>query len=135
MCAFARSGNAYFTSYRDPNLMETYDIYKKAPEYVRSFDADERDMTKYIIGAISKLDAPLTPSAEGNFSYVAYLMGLTDEDLQRDRDEVLDSNVGSIRALAPYVEAAVDGGIICAIGDENKIENAPDNFKTVLSVF
>ncbi len=135
MCAFARSGNAYFTSYRDPNLMETYDIYKKAPEYVRSFDADERDMTKYIIGAISKLDAPLTPSAEGNFSYVAYLMGLTDEDLQRDRDEVLDSNVESIRALAPYVEAAVDGGIICAIGDENKIENAADNFKTVLSVF
>ena len=92
-------------------------------------------MTKYIIGAISKLDAPLTPSAEGNFSYVAYLMGLTDEDLQRDRDEVLDSNVETIRALAPYVEAAVDGGIICAIGDENKIENAADNFKTVLSVF
>lgn len=135
MCAFARSGNAYFTSYRDPNLMETYNIYKGAPEYVRTFDADDRDMTKYIIGAISKLDAPLTPSAEGAFSFAAYLMGITNEDLQKERDQVLSSNVGSIRELAPYVEAAVGGDIICVIGNENKLEGVKDNFKTVASVF
>ncbi len=135
MCAFARSGNAYFTSYRDPNLMETYDIYMNASEYVRNFDADDRDMTKYVIGAISKLDAPLTPSAEGNFSYVAYLMGLTDEDLQRDRDEVLGADVQAIRALAPYVDAATEGDVICAIGDENKIQSSEDKFGQVISVF
>ncbi|MBO5425492.1 MAG: insulinase family protein [Lachnospiraceae bacterium] len=135
MCAFARSGNGYFTSYRDPKLMETYDIYKEAAEYVRSFDADDRDMTKYIIGAISKLDAPLTPSAEGNYSYVAYLMGLTDEDLQRDRDEILNANVEKIRKLAPYIEAIAEGDIICAIGGESKLDAAKDNFKEVLSVF
>lgn len=135
MCAFARSGNAYFTSYRDPNLMETYNIYKNAPEYVRTFDAEERDMTKYVIGAISRLDAPLSPSAEGAFSFAAYLMGITDEDLQRERDQVLAANASSIRSLAPYVEAAVDGGLICAIGNEDKISAAKDNFKVVESVF
>ncbi|MDD6327991.1 MAG: insulinase family protein, partial [Lachnospiraceae bacterium] len=135
MCAFARSGNGYFTSYRDPNLMETYEIYKQAPSYVANFDANDRDMLKYIIGAISKLDAPMTPSAEGNFSYVAYLMGLTDEDLQKERDEVLDTDVATIRELAPYVEAIVSGNVICAIGDEGRIEEAADNFKTVCSVF
>ena len=135
MCSFNRSGNAYFTSYRDPNLMETYGIYKNAAEYVANFDADDRDMTKYIIGAISKLDAPLTPSAEGNFSFVAYLMGLTDEDLQRDRNQVLEANVEVIRGLAPYVEAATTGEIICAIGNENKLENAKNNFATVMNVF
>ena len=135
MCAFSRSGNVYFTSYRDPNLMETYEIYKKAPDYVRNFEANDRDMTKYIIGAISKLDAPLTPSAEGNFSYIADLMELTDEDLQRERDEVLGSTVESIRTLAPYVEAATAGGIICAIGGESRIDAAKDNFKEILSKF
>lgn len=134
MCAFSRSGNAYFTSYRDPNLLETYEIYRNAPKYVREFDADDRDMTKYIIGAISKLDAPLTPLAEGNFSYVAYLMGLSDEDLQRERDEILDADVSTIRSLADYVEAATDGGIICAIGDENKVEAARDSFGKVLDI-
>lgn len=135
MCAFARSGNAYFTSYRDPNLMETYNIYKEAPSYVRGFDADDRDMTKYIIGAISKLDSPLTPSAEGAFSFAAYLMGVTDEDLQKERDQVLAATVDSIRELAPYVEAAVGQDVICVIGNENKLESAKDNFKTVASVF
>jgi hypothetical protein len=115
--------------------METYEIYKNAPEYVRNFDANDRDMTKYIIGAISKLDAPFTPSAEGSFSYVAYLMGLDDEALQRERDEVLSADVETIRSLAPYVEAATDGGIICAIGDENKIEAAGESFKEIVSIF
>ena len=135
MCSFNRSGNAYFTSYRDPNLLETYEIYKKAPDYVRSFDADERDMTKYIIGAISKMDAPLTPSAEGNFSLICYLMGIEDVDLQRTRDEVLGATPEVIRGLAGYVEAAVDGGVICAIGDEARIEDAKDAFTEVKSVF
>ncbi len=135
MCSFSRSGNVYFTSYRDPNLMETYDIYKKAPDYVRNFDAGDRDMTKYIIGAISRIDTPLTPSAEGNFSLIADLMELTDEDLQRERDEVLSSTVESIRKLAPYVEAATASGTICAIGGEGKIENAKDSFKEILSRF
>ena len=135
MCSFNRSGNAYLTSYRDPNLLETYEIYKKAPDYVRSFEADERDMTKYIIGAISRMDAPLTPSAEGNFSLICYLMGIDDADLQRTRDEVLGATPEVIRGLAGYVEAAVDGGVICAIGDEARIEAAKDAFTEVKSVF
>ena len=135
MCAFPRSGNSYFTSYRDPNLMETMDVYKNAPEYVAKFEANDRDMLKYIIGAISKLDAPLTPSAEGTFSYALYLMGLTDEDLQRERDEILATDVEAIRALAPYVEAVVSNDIICAIGDEGKIESEAEHFGEVCSVF
>ncbi len=135
MCTFSRSGNGYFTSYRDPNLMETYRIYKKAADYVSTFDADSRDMTKYIIGAISKLDEPLTPVAEGNYSYVAYMLGLTDEDIQKERDQVLATDVAAIRELAPYVEAIIDGGVICAIGGEGKLNAAKDNFKEVISVF
>lgn len=135
MCSFNRSGNAYLTSYRDPNLLETYDIYRKAPEYVKNFQADERDMTKYIIGAISKMDAPLTPSAEGNFSLVCFLMGLTDEDLQKTRDEVLQTTPEIIRGLAGYVDAIVDHGVICAVGDEKKLESSKDAFYEVKNVF
>ncbi len=135
MCSFNRSGNSYFTSYRDPNLMETYEIYKKAPDYVRQFEADERDMTKYIIGAISKMDAPLTPSAEGNFYFICYLMELTDADLQQSRDEVLGATPEIIRGLAGYVEAAVSDGVICAVGDEERIEAEKEHFFEVKNVF
>ena len=135
MCSFARSGNSFLTSYRDPNLMETYEIYKNAPEYVRNFDADERDMTKYIIGAIGNIDKPLTPSAQGSFSFISYLIGVDDEMLQRERDEVLTCDVDTIRNLAPYVEAISESGIICAIGGESKIEANKDSFKKIVNVF
>ncbi len=135
MCSFSRFGDSYFTSYRDPNLMETYTVYQGAPAYLENFEADDRDMLKYIIGAVSKLDMPLNPSDEGNYSWVAYKLGLTEEDLQRERDELLATNVESIRALAPLVESIIGTGIICAIGDEVKLDNNKDNFKKVVSIF
>lgn len=68
MCGFAPSGNGYFTSYRDPNLAKTYDIYANAADYVRSLALDDRELTKYIIGAVGAIDLPMTASMKGNRS-------------------------------------------------------------------
>lgn len=134
MCDFGRSGNAYLTSYRDPNLMETYEIYKNAYKYVEEFDQSDRDMLKYIIGAIAKMDTPFTPSSEGTFSFSCYLSNTSDEMLQQERDEVLSCDQKKIRELAPMVKAITDTGIICAVGNESKIQQAEDNFKTVTNL-
>ena len=122
MCGFSRDGNGFFTSYRDPNLMETNEIYKKAAEYVEKFTVDERDMTKYIIGTISALDTPLSPSAQGSRSFNAYLCGLSEEDVQKERDEVLCAKQENIRALAGIVKAIIDANYICVIGNETKVQ-------------
>lgn len=90
----------YLVSYRDPNLQKTNDVFEHTPEYVENFDAGERDMTKYIIGAISEMDTPLTPSAEGNRSMSAWITHMTEEDYQSVRNQVLDAQPEDIRALA-----------------------------------
>lgn len=131
MCGFNRIGDAYFTSYRDPNLGKTYDIYRNAAEYVEQFEASDRDMVKYIIGAIAKLDTPLTPSAEGAFDFNCYLSGVTEEQLQKDRDEVLAADVEAIRNLAKLISAVTDTDIICAIGDEQAIEREENLFAEI----
>ena len=135
MCTFARSGISYMTSYRDPNLMETYDVYKNAYQYVETFNPDERDMTKYLIGAIAKLDAPMTPSAEGSYCFLCYMAGVTDEMIQQERDQILATNPEKIRSLAPIIKSVTDSGIICAIGGEDKIEENRENFENILSIF
>ena len=66
MSGFKRSGESFFVSYRDPHLRRTLDVFKGIPEYVRSFKADEREMTKYIIGTISGKDVPRTPRCRSN---------------------------------------------------------------------
>ena len=82
-CAFSRTGNAFFTSYRDPNLEKTLEAYREAVSFIENYDADERGMTKSIIGAISSLDMPLSPSAEGSRSMGIYLSGDTYEFLMQ----------------------------------------------------
>ena len=131
MCSFNRTGESYFTSYRDPNLKRTYDVYKCAAEYVKNFSVSDRDMLKYIIGAIAKLDMPLTPSSEGSYCFTCYLLGIDDEQLQKDRDEILACDKNAIRALAPYIEAIIKGNYVAALGNEDVITKEASLFTEV----
>ncbi len=131
MCNFGRNGTAYFTSYRDPNLAKTYHVYKNAPNYVKNFEASDREMLKYIIGAIAKLDTPMTPSAEGSFSFICYVSGITDKELQNDRDKILATDVNEIRKLAPYIEAMLSCECIAALGDEDVVAKEKERFKEI----
>ena len=128
MCDFTRNGYSFFTSYRDPNLAETYDIYKNAYKYVEEFNCSDRDMTKYVIGAIAKADTPLTPQLEGAFSFSCYMCGITDEYRQKSRTQVLTADQETIRSLAPYVKVVSDSGIICAVGSDDKINENKELF-------
>lgn len=134
MSGFGQDGNSYLASYRDPNLLATNEVYDKTPEYLRGFTVDERDMTKYIIGTISGMDTPLNPSAKGARYLGAYLSGVTQEDLQRERDQVLSATQEDIRALADIVQAVLDDQLICVIGNEKKIEEDKELFKEIKSL-
>ena len=132
---YARTGNAYLVSYRDPNLEKTNEIFEKSVDYTESFDVSERDMTKYIIGTVSSMDTPLTPSAKGARSMSAWMTGLTPEDVQKERDEVLSCGCEEIRALAPYLKAVLEQDCICVIGNEKKLEEQKELFDRVESLF
>ena len=131
MSSFSRTGEVNFASYRDPELSATNDIFEHTDEYVRDFDADERDMTKYIIGTISSMDTPLTPAQEGGRSFTAYMTGMTIERLQKERDEVIDAVPEDIKKLAAPVRAVLDQGYICAVGSETSLEADKDIFMSV----
>ena len=135
MCDFNRFGICYFTSYRDPNLKKTYDVYRNAVKYVEEFDCTERDMTKYIIGTISGVDMPLSPSMLGSFSFSVYMTGVTDEDRQKNRDQILSTTPEDIRALAPYVRILSESDAICTVGGEEKLNESRDIFKTIENIY
>lgn len=131
MNTFLRSGESYFVSYRDPNLSDTLDIYDRIPEYIKSFSPDERDMTKYIIGTFSALDTPMNPEAKGSRSLSAYLEGITYEQIQKERNEILNAQPEDIRRLADLVEAVLKKDSICVIGNENMIKESAGLFENV----
>ena len=131
MSGFLRNGDAYFVSYRDPHLRRTLEIYQGIPDYLEQFTADEREMTQYIIGTISNKDVPLTPRLEGTNARVFYLCGVTNETIQKHRDEILDATDADIRALAPLVKAVLEENLICVVGSESAVAESEDLFMEV----
>ena len=129
-----RTGDGIFTSYRDPNLESTIEIYERASQFVKEFKADEKTMTKFIIGTMSDLDTPLTPRLQGKRSLAGYLSNVTVEDLQKERDEILAATDEDIRNLAGHIEAVMSDGALCVIGTESSINGAKDKFTTIESL-
>lgn len=131
MNLFRRNGDTSFVSYRDPKLKETVGIFENAAGYVAGFAADERTMDQYVIGAVSDMDTPLTPSARGDVSLNAWFSGITEEMLQKERDQVLNARPEDIRELSGLVKAVMDQGNLCVVGSETAVEQCVGLFKRV----
>lgn len=131
MSNFNRIGEGYFVSYRDPNLKRTMEVYEGVADYLRSFTVSDHDMNKYIIGTISNLDQPMTPSAKGDRSLNLYMNHVSADMIREERSQVLDATQDDIRSLARVVEAMMKAEQICVIGSEDKIEESKDMFESV----
>lgn len=128
MSSFRRNGDGFLVSYRDPNLVKTLEVFRKTGEFIRSFDADEREMTKYIIGTISEMDVPMTPSGKGNLSLNAWFSKVTEEDMAKERQEILEAQPEDIRKLAGIVDVMMEQNRICVVGSEEKLEQEKQIF-------
>lgn len=134
MSGFGRSGESYVVSYRDPHVGRSYEVYKKIADYLRNFKATELEMTKFIIGAISEMDTPKPAYTKFLLGLSCTLSHLTNEDLQREREEVLSANPETIRELSAYIEKAFSAEILCTIGNGQKIEENKSYFDTIEEV-
>ncbi len=130
-CQFQRSGLCYFYSYRDPNLLNTYEIYRHLWQEISKFYASEREMTKYILGTISRLDQPKTNTEKFNAAINQYYKGISNEDLKRERLEVLHTSASIIQDCAALLQMAEPLENICTIGNEQLIQKNAGMFTEV----
>jgi len=129
---FSYSGNMFFGSYRDPNLNESLEIYDETPDYLADFEADEKAMTRYIIGTISNMDYPETPSMKANTALSRYFNGITREFMQKQRDEVLSTTAEDISNMKTMVEELMEQDMYCVYGNNDKIEQNKNLFMEVI---
>jgi Zn-dependent M16 (insulinase) family peptidase len=132
---FERNGNMFMVSYRDPNLKETLKVYAEMQDYLKNFQIDEREMTKYIIGTVSKLDQPLTPFMRGERAIENYMRKITPEDLQKEREEILNTKQQDIRALSDMMLELMKRQSYCILGSEMKIKENKELFGSMVDIF
>ena len=130
-----KDGSVYISSYRDPNLSETVEAYNTIGDYLSNLNLTDRELTKYILGTVSRLDFPLTPSMVGEISYMRYLAGITYEDLQKERDEILNLSVDKIKGYSKMFNKGMELDYICVLGNNKKINDNKGLFNEIKKVF
>jgi Zn-dependent M16 (insulinase) family peptidase len=128
------SGLFTFSSYRDPNLIETLDVYDRTGAFLREAEVHDAELTKSIIGVIGHIDHYRLPDAKGFASTLRYLIGETEESLQRYRDEVLSAKVQDFRAFGAALDAMTAGEQVVVVGSPEAIAAANAKRRGFLAV-
>ena len=135
MAGFIKSGRCFLVSYRDPEITKSNNIYEELPDYLENWAGDDSTVAKFIIGAISALDRPLSNSDKALQAVSDAFFGTTDAELQKERDEVLACTASDIRNCKAYIRALLDTGSLCTIGNEGQIDKEQQLFKSVRDLF
>ena len=133
-CRFSESGNFFFASYRDPNLTETIDNINGSGKFLSEFDPSDDEMKRFIIGTISNMDQPLSPSREGNRALNYHLTETTKEEVQATRDEVLSTTSEDIKEMAEFVNKIINNSALCVYGNEEKLQSEKQLFKNLFTL-
>lgn len=118
------SGVFSYLSYRDPNLLETLQVYDQTADFLRNLTLPENELTKSIIGAIGELDAYLLPDAKGYTSMLRHLLGITDNWRQAFREQLLDASVEDFNRLADALQSLNSQGRVVALGSKDTLTKA-----------
>jgi Zn-dependent M16 (insulinase) family peptidase len=122
-CSFDRlSGALTLVSYRDPNLMRTLQVYSALAQFLRETSLSEEELQRTIIGAIGDLDQYQLPDAKGYTSLVRYLTGITDEERQQIRRQILETKASDFKLWAEALQTFADQGLTKILGSENSLQ-------------
>ena len=124
-CVLDRRSTLFaFYSYRDPNLVETLDVYDGTANFLRSAKISESDLERCIIGTIREIEPYRLPDAKGFEAMQRCLVGDTDAVRERVREEVLSTTVADVRAFADIAADIARRGRVVVIGSKTSIEGA-----------
>ncbi|KAI3947676.1 hypothetical protein MKX01_034341 [Papaver californicum] len=124
-CNFdTHSGVFSYLSYRDPNLLKTLDVYDGTANFLRELEMDDDTLTKAIIGTIGDVDSYQLPDAKGYTSLQRYLLGITEEERQQRREQILSTSVSDFKEFSNALEAVKDKGVAVAVASAADVSAA-----------
>jgi len=118
--AFAQAGVAsatfYFGSYRDPNIVRTYDIFDAAVRWVTEGDIEAEALKEAILGACGDVDPLESPDIKGRREATNRATGFTRQARELFKQRLLQVTADDLRRVArayllgaPAVQTTVAG--------------------------
>lgn len=128
------SGTFYLGSYRDPNIIRTYDVFDQAVRWVTDTEIDAEPLKEAILGACGDVDPLESPDIKGRREATNRATGLTREDREHFKQRLLEVTGEDLRRVArAYLKA--DKSVQTTVAGPDLVEAAkkerPDLFAAV----
>ena len=118
----SRTNDISFTTYRDPNVNNSYDVFKNLPKYLKNLKLTKDEFKNYVIGALGGFDAPVSTPLFITMGDVYYLSNISKKDRIKLKKEVLNTKLKDLKALVPTLEKVLNEGVEYTVGNETKIK-------------
>ena len=92
---------------------------------------DERTFRQFIIGAMNTLCRPRPEYVKGMLQIGRELAGLTAEQAELTRKQIITATLQDVKAMAPYLREWLAGATETVIGGEQKIRSSSIEFDSV----
>jgi len=131
------SGTFYLGSYRDPNIIRTYEVFDQALRWVTDGDIDAEPLKEAILGACGDVDPLESPDIKGRREATNRAAGFTREARERFKQRLLEVSADDLRRVtrayllgAPAVQTTVGGSELIEAARKEK----PGLFEVVAPV-
>ena len=117
-----------FYSYRDPNLMATFDVFEESVRWLHQKPPSFGQVEESILGLVSSLDAPGSPAGECRQAFHQRLYGRDDTHRARQRERLLSVTQDDVQRVA---ETYLDGQPFRAVlASEGNVAELAEGFRT-----
>ncbi|MDM8569485.1 insulinase family protein, partial [Thiotrichales bacterium HSG1] len=89
-----------FYTYRDPRIVDTMNDFDTSLEWLQKNDHEARTLEEAILGIISKIDKPGSPSGEAISTFFSTLHGRTPEWRREFRQQVTQVTIDDLKRVA-----------------------------------
>jgi len=118
------SGTFMCYSYRDPNLKGTLDIFDAVASYLEKLKLSKPEIEQLVIGAVGKLDGPISPESKGYSSMVRWLVNDRLDNRKRYRAEMLATTSASFAEVAKRLRERSGSFKTSIFGSQKAFEKA-----------
>ena len=108
-------------SYRDPTPARSLTMYRGAADFLREFVASGERIDKFVISTIAETEPLMSPRDEGAIADGRWFSGTTEEDLRRQRAQILATDSEKLLAWCPVLEHMA-GGAVAVVAHEEALK-------------
>ena len=116
------NGELFFYTYRDPQPGRSLDVIAESANFVRTFLADDPDLTGFILSAVSTVDPLRTAEEKMTAAKTRFFRGITEDQMIERYRKLIGTTKEDLLALCDALSEIVSDNAVCVIAGASALD-------------